>query len=59
MSVTENTRAHLYTIGETGLAVFIWFFYAAKRERRKPASALPPESDVNRWNEALEKMSHL
>ena len=41
------------------LAVFIWFFYAAKRERRQAASALPPAGDVNRWNEALEKMSHL
>jgi hypothetical protein len=41
------------------LAVFIWFFYAAKRERRQRASALPPAGDVSRWNEALEKMSHL
>jgi hypothetical protein len=39
------------------LAVLVWLFHAAKRERRKPASALPPEADISRWNEALEKMS--
>lgn len=41
------------------LAVLIWLFYTSKRERRKPVSLLPPEADVNRWNEALEKMTHL
>lgn len=41
------------------LAVLIWLFYAAKRERRKDVSALPPEDEVNRWNEALEKMPRL
>ena len=39
------------------LAVLVWLFYAARRERRKPVSALPPEADINRWNEALEKIS--
>jgi hypothetical protein len=39
------------------LAVLVWLLYAAKRERRKPVSALPPEADISRWNEALEKMS--
>jgi hypothetical protein len=39
------------------LAVLVWLFHAAKRERHKPASALPPEADISRWNEALEKMS--
>ena len=41
------------------LAVLIWLFYTAKRERRKDVSALPPEDEVNRWNEALEKMPRL
>jgi hypothetical protein len=41
------------------LAVLIWLFYAAKRERRKDAFALPPEDEVNRWNEALERMPRL
>jgi hypothetical protein len=42
------------------LAVLIWLFYASKRERRRPLSELlPPEADVNRWNEALEKMPRL
>jgi hypothetical protein len=40
-------------------AVLIWLFYAAKRERRKDVSALPPQDEVNRWNEALEKMPRL
>jgi hypothetical protein len=40
-------------------AVLIWLFYAAKRERRKDVSALPPQNEVNRWNEALEKMPRL
>jgi hypothetical protein len=35
----------------------IWIFYATRREPRKDISALPPEGDMNRWNEALEKMS--
>jgi hypothetical protein len=39
------------------LAVLIWIFYATRRERRKDISALPPEDDMNRWNEALGKMS--
>jgi len=39
------------------LAVVIWLFYAAKRKRRKAGSALPSEGDVNRWNEALARMS--
>ncbi|MGA2963765.1 MAG: hypothetical protein ABSD96_19010, partial [Candidatus Korobacteraceae bacterium] len=39
------------------LAVLIWIFYATRREPRKDISALPPEGDMNRWNEALEKMS--
>ena len=39
------------------LAVLIWLFYAIKRERRGTASGLPPEMEVSRWNEALEKIS--
>ena len=39
------------------LAVLIWIFSVVKRQRLRVPSALPPEADIHRWNEALEKMS--
>ncbi len=39
------------------LAVLIWIFSVVKRQRLKVPSSLPPEADMHRWNEALEKFS--